>query len=115
MLVTEGYKKSNKKTPGSRTHFFTRFYNSIIEEDDTSSDIEINLQHVSNSTYPKINKLETTLVDYLDDTIKNTVDYGYQRKDLFLIQKYQLLKIFLKQETTDLNLFILRPLLKRIY
>ena len=85
---TEGYKKkSNKKTPGSRTHFFTRFYNSIIEEDDTSSDIEINLQHVSNSTYPKINKLETTLVDYLDNTIKNTVDYGYQRKDLFFNTK----------------------------
>ena len=85
---TEGYKKkSNNKTPGSRTHFFTRFYNSIIEEDDTSSDIEINLQHVSNSTYPKINKLETALVDYLDNTIKNTVDYGYQRKDLFFNTK----------------------------
>ena len=65
MLVTpKDIKKSNKKTSGSRTHFFTRFYNSIIEEENTSSDIEINLQHVSNSTYPKINKLETALVDY---------------------------------------------------
>ena len=37
---TEGYtKKSNTKTPGSRTHIFTRFYKSIIEETDTSSDI----------------------------------------------------------------------------
>ena len=68
---TEGYKKkSNSKTPGSRTHFFTRFYKSIIEETDTKSDIEINLQHVSNSTYPKINKLQTSLVDYLDNTVK---------------------------------------------
>ncbi len=81
---TEGYKnKTHTKTPGSRTHFFTKFYTSLIEEVDTSSDLEINLQHVSNSTYPKINKLQTSLVDYLDNTIKNTVDYGYQKKDLF--------------------------------
>tara|TARA_Y100000992_G_scaffold301754_1_gene273495 strand:+ start:119 stop:2458 length:2340 start_codon:yes stop_codon:yes gene_type:complete len=85
---TEGYKKkSGSKTPGSRTHFYSKFYKSIIEDTDTSSDIEINLQHVSNSTYTKINKLETTLVDYLDDTIKNTIDYGYQKKDLFFNTK----------------------------
>ena len=85
---TEGYKKkSNTKTPGSRTHFFSRFYTSFIEEADTSSNLEVNLQHVSNSTYPKINKLQTTLVDYLDNTVKNTVDYGYQKKDLFFNTK----------------------------
>ena len=85
---TEGYKKkSNSKTPGSRTHFFTRFYKSIIEETETKSDIEINLQHVSNSTYPKINKLQTSLVDYLDNTVKNSVDYGFQKKDLFFNTK----------------------------
>ncbi len=81
---TEGYKnKTHTKTPGSRTHFFTRFYTSLLEEADTSSDLEINLQHVSNSTYPKINKLQTSLVDYLDNTLKNTIDYGFQKKDLF--------------------------------
>ena len=81
---TEGYKKkTNTKTPGSRTHIFTKFYTSLIEEIDSTSDLEVNLQHVSNSTYPKINKLQTTLVDYLDNTVKNTVDYGYQKKDLF--------------------------------
>ena len=85
---TEGYKKkSNTKTPGARTHFFSRFYTSFIEEADTSSNLEVNLQHVSNSTYPKINKLQTTLVDYLDNTVKNTVDYGYQKKDLFFNTK----------------------------
>tara|TARA_E500000178_G_scaffold17895_2_gene16946 strand:+ start:1052 stop:3391 length:2340 start_codon:yes stop_codon:yes gene_type:complete len=85
---TEGYKKkSNTKTPGSRTHLFTKFYTSFIEEKDSSSDLEINLQHVSNSTYPKINKLETSLVDYLDNTVKNTVDFGYQKKDLFFNSK----------------------------
>ena len=49
--------------------------------------MEINLQHVSNSTYPKINKLQTSLVDYLDNTVKNTVDYSFQKKDLFFNTK----------------------------
>ncbi len=85
---TEGYKKkSNTKTSGARTHFFTKFYSSLIEESDTTSDLEINLQHVSNSTYPKINKLQTSLVDYLDNTVKNTVDYSFQKKDLFFNTK----------------------------
>ena len=88
MGYTEGYKNvSNTKTPGSRTHFFTRFYTSFIEGTDNTSDLEINLQHVSNSTYPKINKLQTSLVDYLDNTIKNTIDYGYQKEDLFFNTK----------------------------
>ncbi len=85
---TKGYKnKSNKKTPGTRTHFFTKFYKSFIEDTDNISNLEVNLQHVSNSTYPKINKLQTSLVDYLDDTIKNSVNYGYQKKDLFFNTK----------------------------
>ncbi len=85
---TEGYKKkSNTKSSGTRTHFFTKFNTSFIEETDTSSNLEVNLQHVSNSTYPKINRLQTSLVDYLDDTIKNTVEYGYQKKDLFFNTK----------------------------
>ncbi len=85
---TEGYKnKANAKTPGARTHFFTKFYKSIIEETNIKSDIEINLQHVSNSTYPKINKLQTSLVDYLDNTVKNSIDYSFQKKDLFFNTK----------------------------
>ena len=69
---TEGYKnKTHTKTPGARTHFFAKFYSSLFEGTSSSSDLEVNLQHVSNSTYPKINKLQTSLVDYLDNTIKN--------------------------------------------
>jgi LPS-assembly protein len=81
---TKGYKKiTNNKTPGSRSHIFTKFYTSFIEKENHSSDLEVNLQHVSNSTYPKINKLQTELVDYLDSTLKNTIDYSYQKEDLF--------------------------------
>ena len=31
----------------------------VVEKENHSSDLEVNLQHVSNSTYPKINKLQT--------------------------------------------------------
>ena len=85
---TEGYKKKPiQKTPGSRSHFFAKIYKDLFENEDSFSNIEINIQHVSNSTYPKINKLETTLVDYLDSTLKNTIDYNYQKEDLFFNTK----------------------------
>ncbi len=81
---TEGYKKkTNTKTPGSRSHIFAKLYTAFIEEENHKSDLEVNLQHVSNSTYPKVNKLQTELVDYLDSTLKNTIDYSYQKDDLF--------------------------------
>ncbi len=81
---SKGYKeKTDKKTPGSRSHVFSRLNTTFLEEVDHFSNLEINLQHVSNDTYPKINKLQTSLVDYLDDTLKNTVNYNYQKKDLF--------------------------------
>ena len=40
-----------------------------------------------NRTYPKLNKLQTSLVDYLDNTLKNTVDYNYQKDDFFFNTK----------------------------
>tara|TARA_B100000941_G_scaffold49288_1_gene31210 strand:- start:20195 stop:22534 length:2340 start_codon:yes stop_codon:yes gene_type:complete len=85
---SEGYKKkTNLKTPGSRSHLFGKFYRNLFENEDSLSNIEVNIQHVSNSTYPKINKLETTLVDYMDSTLKNTIDYNFQKEDLFFNTK----------------------------
>ena len=85
---TEGYKnKTNVRSPGSRTHIFSKFYKSFFEDENNISDIEINLQHVSNRTYPKVNKLQTSLVDYLDNTLKNSIDYSAQKDDLFFNAK----------------------------
>ncbi len=81
---TKGYKnKTNKRSPGSRTHIFSKFYKSLTNDEDSASDIEINLQHVSNRTHLTVNKLQTSLVDYLDNTLKNSIDYSSQRDDLF--------------------------------
>ncbi len=81
---TEGYKKTTKvKTPGSRSHLFAKIFKTFADEQDFSSDIEINLQKVSNDTYTKVYELKTTLVDYLDSTLTSTIDYNYQKDDLF--------------------------------
>ena len=85
---TKGYTKTNNiRSPGSRTHIFSRLYKTFTDEDDKASDIEINLQHVSNRTYPTVNKLQTSLVDYLDNTLKNTIDYSLQKNDIFFNTK----------------------------
>ena len=85
---SEGYKKkSNNKTDGSRSHLFTRFYKTFFEKENALSNFEVNLQHVSNRTHLKVNKLQTSLVDYLDNTLSNTVNYNYQKDDLFFNTK----------------------------
>ena len=46
---TKGYKKkSNLKTPGSRSHIFANFFKSFSNNQEFSSDLEIDLQKVSN-------------------------------------------------------------------
>ena len=85
---TEDIKKKQTQKLQDLDHiFFLNFILRLYKKQIISSDLEINLQHVSNSTYPKVNKLKTSLVDYLDNTIKNSIDYGYQNKDLFFNTK----------------------------
>ena len=85
---TEGYKKkTNLKTAGSRSHLFAKFFTSFKEETDQLSNLEINIQQASNETYSKINKLQTSLVDYLDNTLSNSVNYNYQKNDIFFNTK----------------------------
>ena len=81
---TKGYKKkTNLKTPGSRSHIFAKFFKSFSNNKEFSSDLEIDLQKVSNATYPKVYELETSLVDYLDNALTNTINYNYSKDDLF--------------------------------
>ena len=87
LILDAGYTAGYADTSGSRSHIFSRFYKSFIEKENETSNLEINLQHVSKSSYPKLNKLQTSLVDYLDNTLKNSIDYNYQKDDLFFNTK----------------------------
>ncbi|MDC0418109.1 hypothetical protein OAM15_00605 [Pelagibacteraceae bacterium] len=81
---TKGYKRSdNKKTSGSRNHFFARFNKNFIDEDKENSNLEIDIQNVSNDTYFKVHDLETTLVNKDSNIIENKINFSYQNEDLF--------------------------------
>ena len=79
---TQGYKKtSNKKTGGGRTHFFTKFNSTFIDEESKNSNLEINLQKVSNDTYFKIYDVKSILVDKNQSILENSINYTYQNED----------------------------------
>ena len=82
--VTQGYKKTNnKKSSGNRAHFFSKFNMSLIDEGEKNSNLEINLQKVSNDTYFKIYDIDTTLVDKNQSVLENSIDFQYQNEDFY--------------------------------
>jgi len=81
---TQGYKKkTNQKSSGSRSHFFSKYSLNIIDEENKNSNLEINFQNVSNDTYLKIHDISTSLVDDEINIIEKTINYDYQDEDLF--------------------------------
>ena len=81
---TRGYKKKNNlKSDGGRAHFFSNFYKRLIDEEDKSSNLEINIEKVSNDTYFKVYDIDTALVKKEDSVLENKVEFVYQNKDFF--------------------------------
>ena len=81
---TKGYKKkSNLKTPGSRSHFFSNFNMGLIDEQEKKSSIEVNVEKVSNDTYLKVYDVRSTLVDKDKTVLENKIDFIYQNKDFY--------------------------------
>ena len=75
---TEGYKDTdNIKLPGSRSHFFAK-YNADFSDDDYFSDLEINIQRVSNPTYLEVHDINTELVDSSNNILNSNINYEYQ-------------------------------------
>ena len=76
---TKGYKKTDKikKSDGSRSHFFSRFTYDWSKEE-YSSNLEVNLQHVSNDTYFKVHDIDTELVNKDNNIIKKDLNYEFQ-------------------------------------
>jgi len=82
---TQGYKKtSDKKTKGSRSHLFSKFNMDFFSLNEKSSQLEINVQQVSNDTHVKVHDINSTLVNNDISELKNTIDYEYNDRDLFL-------------------------------
>tara|TARA_B100000780_G_C21121355_1_gene454276 strand:- start:251 stop:2590 length:2340 start_codon:yes stop_codon:yes gene_type:complete len=81
---TQGYKKKNiRKTKGGRAHLFANFTKTLVDEDEKFSELEINLQNVSNDTYFKVYDIDTELVDKDKNIIENSINVSYQNKDFY--------------------------------
>ena len=75
---TKGYKKNDDiKLPGSRSHFFAK-YNADFSEDNYFSDLEINIQKVSNPTYLEVHDINTELVDSGNNILNSNINYEFQ-------------------------------------
>ncbi len=81
---TQGYKKKdNKKSPGNRAHFFSKFNMSFFDEQEKTSALEVTVEKVSNDTYLKIYDIDSTLVEKDKTVLENKIDFNYQNKDFF--------------------------------
>ena len=84
MGYTNGYKKTNsKKTPGDKTHIFSKFTHNFKTKDDVESNFTFQTQDVSNDKYLKLYKIETDLIDYNQDYLENSINYTKTSNDYF--------------------------------
>ncbi len=82
---TKGYKNtSTTKLPGSRSHIFAKLIYDFGKLKDYISNLEINLQHVSNDTYLKVHDIDTELAKSENTILTNDINYEYQDNDKFL-------------------------------
>ena len=85
---TQGYKNSSAlKKLGDKSHFFSKFIKKFQYNDTKESNLEINLQEVSDRKYLKLYRIKSNLVDnYEVSTLENYLNYNYfdDEQDLFL-------------------------------
>ena len=82
---TKGYKKnSDKKLPGSRSHFFAKYIQNFSGTDEYFNDLEINIQRVSNPTYLEVHEINTELVDYEKSILTTNLNYEFQDDTNFI-------------------------------
>ena len=82
---TPGYKEASAtKQKGSKSHIFSKFNIDFLNNENESSNLNINIQKVSNDTYLKVHNVNTSLASDGLDILENTINFNYQNEDLFL-------------------------------
>ena len=81
---TEGFKKTSatKKT-GEKSHFFSKFTKKFNLDKEASSTLDISVQSVSDDSYLKLFKIDSSLADYNKDSLESSIDYSYESNNLF--------------------------------
>lgn len=84
---TEGYKKTSaKKTPGNKSHFFSRLsknFKSVRAEKESDNSFNLTVQNVSNDKYLKLYKIQSNLVDHNTSTLENSLSFTHENEDIF--------------------------------
>ena len=86
MDILRDTKKLLLKKAGDKSHFFSNFLKNFETSDNITSEIEVNLEHVSNKKYLKLYKIESNLIDYETSVLENYINYNSENdeKDSFL-------------------------------
>ena len=81
---TEGFKKtSSTKKTGEKSHFFSKFTKKFNLDKEASSTLDISVQSVSDDSYLKLFKIDSSLADYNKDSLETSIDYSYESNNLF--------------------------------
>jgi len=93
--ITQGYKKTNStNTPGSKHHLFGNYNQSFLNKVLDDDNLNIKLQRVSNPTYLRVNKINST-----DDKFKRNLI----KEDLTQLNNEISLNSFSKNEKLNLK------------
>ena len=79
---TKGFKKTNSKKSGNKSHFFSEF-TKIFDTGEKTSSLSLKVQEVSDDKYLKLYKLDSKLVDYKEQLLENSIDFTHENDDLF--------------------------------
>ena len=66
-----------------KNHIFSKLVKNFTGENNSNSELEINVQDVSNDKYLKLYKIESSLVDYNEDVLENSIDFTHSNEDIF--------------------------------
>ena len=82
---SKGYKKTDsKKKKGDKSHFFSKFVKNFKDINNSDNTLTITNEHVSNDKYLKLYKIDSNLVDYNTETLKNTIEFTSERDGSFV-------------------------------
>ena len=113
---TEGYKKtSSTKQKGEKSHFFGKYSKSFIGKNNSDNNLNISIQDTSNDKYLKLYKIKSNLVNYNNDVLENSMNFTYQKDDIFLDLKQVSLKQLKIPTKINMSIFYQKYLLIKTY
>ncbi len=81
---SEGYKKTSaKKKSGSKSHIFSKFVKNLESKNGSKNTFTLSNQHISEDKYLKLYKVESNLLNYNSDTLKNSLEFTSEKDDMF--------------------------------